>query len=106
MDKRRMSVNKLPATQIQNSNVEESDVPPPGDSTHLLYQKTEPFNTNESSIDYSHQYYSCLLRIWYEEGNGWRVSLQPVNTRERFGFTDLYSAMVFVEQVILEGKSK
>jgi hypothetical protein len=106
MDKRSMPVDKLPVTQNQNSHVEESDVPPPGDSPSQLYQKTEPLNIEEAPTGHSHEYHSYLLRIWYEEGDGWRVSLQPANTRERYGFADLFSAMVFVEQVLLEGKSK
>jgi hypothetical protein len=52
----------------------------------------------------SERYHAYLLRVWYEDGYGWRVSLQCAETRERFGFADLQSAMIFVEQLLLEGK--
>ncbi|MCA9960509.1 MAG: hypothetical protein R3E31_08050 [Chloroflexota bacterium] len=42
-------------------------------------------------------YHAYLLRIWREEGYGWRISLQPSNSSERFGFADLQAAMNFVE---------
>jgi hypothetical protein len=45
-----------------------------------------------------HEYCAWLLRRWYEEGHGWRISLQHVQTRERFGFDDLSTAMNFIEQ--------
>jgi hypothetical protein len=44
------------------------------------------------------QYCAWLLRVWYEQGHGWRISLQHVQTRERFGFDDLSSAMIFIEK--------
>lgn len=52
----------------------------------------------------SRHYHAYLLRIWYEDGYGWRVSLQCTDTRERFGFADLQTAMAFVEQLLLEDK--
>jgi hypothetical protein len=66
-----------------------------------LYQKTTL--DGEGSPGRNYPYYAYLLRVWYEEGCGWRVSLQPTHTQERFGFADLYSAMSYVEQVLLEG---
>lgn len=45
-----------------------------------------------------HDYCAWLLRVWYEQGHGWRVSVQHIQTRERFGFDDLSSAMNFIEQ--------
>lgn len=69
-----------------------------------LYQKMMLNDKNTPSRN--NHYHSYLLRIWYEEGYGWRVSLQPTCTQERLGFADLYSAMMFVEQSLLQGKSK
>ncbi|MDA0246183.1 MAG: hypothetical protein OT477_22455 [Chloroflexi bacterium] len=43
-------------------------------------------------------YHAYLLRVWREEGDGWRVSLQPTGSPERFGFADLHTALAFVEQ--------
>ncbi|MBK9055252.1 MAG: hypothetical protein IPL78_31450 [Chloroflexi bacterium] len=47
---------------------------------------------------YNHEYCAWLLRVWFEQGHGWRVSIQHVQTRERFGFNDLAAAMNFIEQ--------
>lgn len=46
----------------------------------------------------NHEYSAWLLRVWYEQGHGWRISLQHVQTRERFGFDDLAAAMNFIEK--------
>lgn len=43
-------------------------------------------------------YHAYLLRIWREEGEEWRVSLQSTRTGERVGFADLHTAVQFVEQ--------
>jgi hypothetical protein len=60
--------------------------------------------------DHEHQpekttdYHAYLLRLWREEGENWRVSLQSIRTGERFGFADLQTAVYFVEQNLRQGE--
>lgn len=49
-------------------------------------------------------YHAYLLRLWREEGEYWRVSLQSTRTGERFGFTDLQAAVQFIEQNLRQGE--
>lgn len=49
-------------------------------------------------------YHAYLLRLWREDGENWRVSLQLSRTGERFGFADLQAAVQFVEQNLRQGE--
>lgn len=60
---------------------------------------TDPLHHPEKSPDY-HAY---LLRIWREEGEGWRVSLQSARTGERHGFANLQKAVQFLTQDLKQG---
>lgn len=52
---------------------------------------------DEGSERYESQYQSYLLRLWRGgEGKTWRAMLEQVDSRQRFGFTDLESMYAFL----------
>lgn len=58
-------------------------------------------NENDQELRTENEHGAYLLRVWQEQGHGWRVSVQPVHTRERLGFDSLQSAMDFIETTLL-----
>jgi hypothetical protein len=63
-------------------------------------------NDNEKQPVNTTDYHAYLLRIWRETENDWRFSLQATNTEERVGFTNLQSALNFIEQKIKNKECK
>lgn len=66
---------------------------------------TSAMSDHEYHPEKSSNYHVYLLRLWCEEGENWRVSLQSTRTGERFGFADLQSAVQFIEQNLRQGES-
>lgn len=87
-----------------------------GQSSSLYYtqvpseRKTEFLITHNGMSDHEHHsektanYHVYLLRLWREEGESWRVSLQSTHTGERCGFADLQTAVQFIEKNLRQGE--
>jgi hypothetical protein len=64
-------------------------------------------DTKQATVKSKSEYHAYVLRVWQEEGGqGWRVSLQPTQSPERFGFTDLQEALAFVERDLSDFREK
>ena len=45
----------------------------------------------------SNRYVAYLIRCWYEEGDGWRGTLEDPHTGERHAFANMNSLLNFIE---------